>query len=150
MTYSWQAAQSDSPEVSEQLRARLEQVADLLIPEADGMPAASAVGVARRQLDAVLRSRPDLLAPLTRALGSSIDIAWDEWLSRLHAEDPAAYQALTIVALAGYYGSDEVKRRLGYPGQTASRVRVEFPYADEGLLDIVLERGPTYREPAAD
>jgi hypothetical protein len=132
--------------VPEHARARLEQLADRLIPAAHDMPAASAVGVGRDRLDAVLRSRPDLAPPLLRALAR--DDVGEDWLDRLEQDDPAAGQALVLVVLAGYYASTEVTRRLGYPGQEASAVHVGYPeYVTEGLLDAVVAGGPRYRDP---
>jgi hypothetical protein len=156
VSYSWQAVaavaggdpQSVAADVPEEERRRLEEVADLLVPEADGMPAASAVGVGRKQLDAVLRSRPDLVDPLRKALRRDVDADINDWMARLSTEDPLAHHALTTVVLAGYYLSDEVRRLLDYPGQQASVVTIGYPeYVMEGLLDGVLERGPRYRKP---
>ena len=96
----------------------------------------------------MLASRPDLADGLRRALeaaGEADDpIAWVE---RLATSDPPAHDALVTVVVAGYYLHPEVQRRLGYPGQVGEVVRVDpYPdFADEGQLERVLERGPTYR-----
>lgn len=156
MTYSWQATAevgggdpgSVALNFSNSLRRRLEEVADLLIPAGEGMPAASAVGVGFKQLDNILHSRPDLVEPLRAALGWDIDGDINDSMAQLNVKDPEAYQALTTVVLAGYYLSDEVRKLLSYPGQQASVVTIGYPeYVSEGLLDAVLERGPLYREP---
>ena len=49
-------------------RELLGALADELIPAGSGMPSASGAGVAGEYLDAVLAARPDLAAPLERAL----------------------------------------------------------------------------------
>jgi hypothetical protein len=150
MTHSWQGRGGARviPEVPAELRDRLAAVADELIPAADGMPAAAAVGVAGDQLDAVLRARPDLAGPLERALRRAPGPPIEAWMDELCAADPAAHEALVLAVLAGYYWAEEVKSRLGYPGQTAAEVSVGFPaYVEEGLLDAVLEQGPRYRDP---
>jgi hypothetical protein len=54
--------------VSESDRAVFARVADYLIPEGEGMPAASQVGVPGDLLDAVLAARPDLVEPFLRGL----------------------------------------------------------------------------------
>lgn len=127
-------------------RARFAALADHLIPEADGMPAPSSVGIGGAQLDVVLRFRPDLADPLWRALDAAADDP-DAAMSRLRAHDPEAHAALVTAVVAGYYLSGEVQARLGYPGQQAVPIALDTfpPYVEEGLLDQVLERGPIYR-----
>ena len=135
-------------ELEEPLRRRFAELADALIPGADGMPAPSSIGIGAQQLDVVLSSRPDLADGLRRALASSYDerdpIGWVETLAGL---DPPAYEALVTAVVAGYYMHADVKRRLGYPGQTGQAVRGDaFPdYLTDGLLERVYERGPIYR-----
>jgi hypothetical protein len=162
MTFSWGGGAAPRAEVDEEARARLARIADALIPAAHGMPAASEVGVAAGQLDAVLHARPDLLTSLRRALTASSAVSAargdspptppadevEAHLAALSEADPEAHHALVLVVLAGYYWSDTVKERLGYPGQTAAVVSTAFPaYIEEGLLDPVLERGEIYRLP---
>jgi hypothetical protein len=141
-------AEGVSAGIDERLRARLASVADMLIPAADRMPAASAVDIGGRQLDAVLTFRPDLVDGLRRALDAAggVDDAIG-WIESLRAEDPSGYEALVTAVVGGYYLHPEVKRLLGYPGQIPEPVNVDrFPdYADEGLLERVYERGPIYR-----
>ena len=134
------------------LRRRLERLADGLIPEADGMPAPSSVGIAAGQLDSVLASRPDLAAGIRRALEAAGDVRDPiSWLEGLRAEDPAAHDDLVIAVVAGYYMHPDVKRLLGYPGQVPQQVSVDgFPvYLREGLLERVYERGPDLPPDAA-
>ena len=128
------------------LRTRLAAVADGLIPEADGMPAPSSVGIAGAQLDVVLASRPDLEPGVRRALEAAEAIGDAvAWIEALHASDPAAYEALVTAIVAGYYMHPDVQRRLGYPGQTSEQVRTDgyAEYVDE--LERVYARGPIYR-----
>jgi hypothetical protein len=130
------------------LRRRLAHIADCLIPPVDGMPAPSAVGVAGRQLDLVLASRPDLAGDLHRALEQAAGVTQPlEWIERLAREDPAGHEALATAIVAGYYLHPEVMRRLGYPGQIPEPVRPDVlpDYVEEGLLERVYERGPIYR-----
>jgi len=136
-------------EVPADVRRRLSAIADDLIPAAEGMPAASEVDVAGKQLDLVLRWVPDLLPHLLRAVSwSEPPVSGIEWVRRLQVEDPDAERALTVAVAGAYYTHPEVRRLLGYPGQLAKPVFIGYPeYATEGLLDAVLERGPIYREP---
>jgi hypothetical protein len=133
--------------IGEPLRDRLRTFADVLIPAAHDMPAASEVGVADRQLDVVLGARPDLAEPLARAL-EQVDPADHEGsLARLHDADPGAHDALLLTVVGGYYIDRDVRRRLGYTGQVPVEVRPEIipNYVDEGLVDPLLARGPIYR-----
>jgi hypothetical protein len=130
------------------LRTRLEVLADGLIPGTDAMPAPGSVDVGGRQLDLVLRARPDLADGVRRALAAAPD-AGDPiaWVDRYAAEDPEACDALVTALVAAYYLHPEVQRRLGYGGQVGEEVRPDaYPdYVHEGQLERVLERGPIYR-----
>ncbi len=140
--------QDASDRFDQSLRSRLAAVADGLIPEADGMPAASSVDIGGRQLDQVLASRPDLASDLQRALDAAPDVGDAiAWIEKLRTEDASGYEALVTAVVGGYYMHPEVKRLLGYPGQTPEQVMIDpLPdYADEGLLERVYERGPIYR-----
>lgn len=138
------------PSVSERTRAALETIGDQLIPEAHGMPAASAMEVGRSQLDAVLSSRPDLAPVLEEALGTAeIDEVF-AFLDDLSGRNPAGYDAVTLAIVAGYYMHPKVHELIGYPGQVpkdAQRIGEREIY-QEGLLELaqkVIDRGPIYR-----
>jgi hypothetical protein len=128
-------------------RNRLAEIADQLIPETDGMPAASSVGVSDRQLEVVMRSRPDLLEPLRRVLDVSFSGSAMEFLESVVTTDPQGHEALVLTILGGYYSSEQVVRLLGYPGQNAAVVALDTypPYVAEDLLAAVVERGPIFR-----
>lgn len=133
--------------VGAELRARLGAFADALIPAAHGMPAAGEVGIADAQLDRVLEARPDLALPLGRALAQADPEDAERSLAAILAADPAAHDALLIAIVGGYYMHPRVRQLLGYDGQIPVEVRPEIipDYAEEGLLEPVLERGPLYR-----
>lgn len=138
------------PSVSEHTRAALETIGDQLIPEAHGMPAASAMEVGRSQLDTVLASRPDLAPALERALGNAeIEEVFD-FMDDLASRDPAGHDAVTLAIVAGYYMHPKVHELIGYPGQVpkdAQRIGEREIY-QEGLIELaqkVIDRGPVYR-----
>lgn len=134
--------------VDDSHRDRLRVFADVLIPEAHGMPAASEVGVADGQLDRVLAVRDDLTAPLLRALAVVDPADHEGSLEVLQRDDAEAHDALLLVIVGGYYIDADVRRRLGYDGQVPTEVRPEIipNYVEEGLIEPLLERGPVYRE----
>lgn len=146
MTYSWERLPNPppAPDIPAELRRVFAMVSDALIPGGQ-MPAPSDVGVGER-LDAVIRSRPDLLDPLLTVLRAAPSQELDSWVADLARTDPAGHRALVVAVLASYYLSDEVRGRLGYPGQEAAVVNIGFPaYVEEGLLERVIDRGPLYR-----
>lgn len=133
------------------MRKRFARIADELVPPHEKMPAPSEIDISGKQLDAVLASRPDLRADLVRVLARPDEIAAAvELMDEMKRTDPAGHEAVTLAVIGGYYMHDEVKRRLGYPGQTSQPVAANlFPaYVDEGLLDPLVERGSIYRDDA--
>ena len=133
--------------ITDELRAWLRAVADVLIPAADGMPAASEVGVADAQLDVVLAARPDLTRHLLRAYARTAELTGTAAFAALADLDPDAEGAIAQIVAGGYYASGKVRELIGYVGQQPIPVRPpDFPeYVTEGLLERVVARGPIYR-----
>jgi hypothetical protein len=136
-------------EPSQQTRDRLAEIADALIPEAHGLPAATSVGVATYQLDTVLRSRPDIAPALERGLSHEFDDPL-ELLADLEESDREAQDAILLAVVAGYYMHPRIQELIGYPGQVpqdAQRLS-EREMFEEGLAEMLAEahaRGPIYR-----
>ena len=134
--------------LTDEQRSNLAAVADRLIPAAHGMPSAGTV-VDEERLRFVLNARPDLIEPLRAALGAGpADVG--ARLDMLARDHPQALGALQLVIVAGYYTDKTVRELIGYPGQMALSLRSwELPeYLEEGLIDVVLARGPIWRDPA--
>jgi hypothetical protein len=131
--------------------AALAALADILVPAAEGMPAASEAGMPGPLLDQVLTSRPDLRVPLRQLLQRAKDREPREFIASLYRNDPAAMRILGFVIAAGYYLSPEVKRRLNYPGQLRQPPAAETlaEYFAGGALQRVINRGPIWRNPGA-
>jgi hypothetical protein len=127
----------------------LAAVAEHLIPAAHGMPSAAEV-VTEERVRFVLDARPDLLDPLRAALRPGLGDDPPERLARLARDDPGSLAALQLVIVGGYYTDKRVRELIGYPGQMAIEVRSwEYPaYLEEGLVDALLARGPSWRDPA--
>jgi hypothetical protein len=128
--------------VSELDRQTLAALADVLIPASDGMPSASQAGAAGALLDQVLRVRGDLEEPLAALSAAAAGRDPVAEVARLQAEDPALFEALTTAIAGGYFMSDDVRERLGYPGQEALALEDDH---DPALLQPVIDRGTIFR-----
>jgi hypothetical protein len=128
--------------VTGEQRAAFARLADELLPATGDLPAPSELGIEAKWLDRARATRPDLAADLDRALASGASAR------TLHADDPAAFFALGLMATGAYYLHPRVRRLIGYPGQKPD------PAADDesdywlrdGLLDPVIARGPIWRQ----
>ncbi len=130
-------------------RTTFSAIADHLIPAAHGMPSAAEV-VDDDRLRFVVSARPDLFEPLRAALRADLGDDVEARLDRLGRDEPAVLSSLQLIIVAGYYTDRGVRERIGYPGQMAIELRSWEvpPYIDEGLIDAVLARGATWRDPA--
>ena len=126
-------------------RAVLAALADVLIPAAEGFPAASQAGVADEGLDAVLSFRPDLAGGLKSLLASARGRAAAEVVADLKEEDPASFGLLAEIVPGAYFLNPRVRALLGYAGQVPHPIDPHPEYLDDGLLQSVLDRGPIYR-----
>jgi choline dehydrogenase-like flavoprotein len=120
-------------------RRVLERVGDVLIPEADAMPSASAAGLGHALLDELLRARPDLSAPLHAALA---DVPEGELsLAALKATGRSTFATLSLVVAGAYYLSPRVRDLLDWHSERGRPIEMgAFPeYISEGLLDHLVE-----------
>ena len=122
-------------------------IADVLIPAADDMPAASALEISGEPLDRILGFRPDLREDLVRGLRTARGQEARSAAEHLNKEDPVAFQAISLAAAAGYYMDLRVRDLIGYPGQENRPYNPdETPeYVRNGMLKQVIDRGPIYR-----
>jgi hypothetical protein len=123
-------------------RETLAALADVLVPEADGMPSASQAGATGDLLDEVLRVRSDLEEPLAAITAAAADRDAAQEVERLRSEEPERFEALTSAIAGGYFMSSDVRERLGYPGQQALELEDDH---DAALLQPVIDRGTIYR-----
>jgi hypothetical protein len=123
-------------------------VADHLIPAAHGMPSAATV-VSEARIAFVLGARPDLADALLGSLRPELGDDPAARLATLDRDEPDQGTALVQVVVFGYYTDADVRERLGYPGQLAKQLYSwKVPdYIEEGLIDLVLARGPVWRDP---
>lgn len=129
------------------LRHTFLAIADVLIPEAEGMPMASQVGVGGEILDRMLALRPDLREAFLRGLRAAAGRPPVAAAEALNRDDPAALGAIGLVASAGYYMSPRVRALIGYPGQEnrPADPDVTPEYVANGMLQLVIDRGPIFK-----
>ncbi len=130
------------------LRKTFAAIADVLIPNAEGMPSASEMDVHGDMLDHILSLRPDLRENFLRGLTKAAGRDAAEAANDLNRNDAAALTAIGLVASAGYYMTPRVRELIGYPGQQ-SRPEADpdaVPeYVANGMLQQVIDRGPIFR-----
>ncbi len=132
--------------VSDGEREVFAALADVLIPAAEGMPAASTVDVHGATLDRILGLRPDLVEAFRRGLAASAGKPPADAAEALNRDDAEALGAVSIVASAGYYMTPAVRELIGYPGQEKRPADPdETPeYVANGMLQQVIDRGPIF------
>jgi hypothetical protein len=134
--------------LDEAQRARLVQLADVLMPAGAGLPAPSEVDVHRELIDRALDAVP-MMAPVVeialRAPGEPT-----EAVERLRREQPQVFMAFTFILSGAYFLHPRVRKALGYEGlaiQPKPPLEGEAEYyLEDGLLAPVLSRGPIYRQ----
>ena len=133
---------------TDDFRSLYARLADYLIPEYDGKPAASSVGVHLEMLDEVMRIRPDLEQDFRRAVAACEGRDLSAELNGLARDDASAFGALTTVTTGAYMMTDEARAAVGYPGQDSAPYDAhETPeYVTNGMLQRVIDRGPIYRD----
>jgi hypothetical protein len=137
-----------STQLTQQDRDTFAAIADVLIPAAEGMPAASQVGVHQAVLDRILSLRPDLVENFLRGLRAAAGREAREAANLLNREDTAALSAIGLVASAGYYMQPQVRALIGYPGQEKrpeTDPDATPEYVSNGMLAQVIARGPIYK-----
>jgi hypothetical protein len=128
-------------------RATFAGIADVLIPEAEGMPSASQVKVHGEILDRILSLRPDLTTAFYRGVGMAAQMDAAQATNHLNQVDAEALSAVGLIAAAAYYMSPEVRTLIGYPGQEKRSFDADATpeYVANGMLGVVEQRGPIFR-----
>lgn len=140
-----------NPAIDAGMRQTLAGLADLIVPAAEDMPAATEVDVPGEWLDRALAAMPaeaesGLAKLLTDVGGQNADTALQQ--VQTSEED---FNLLLAVVTGAYYLHPVVRDRLGYPGQTPHALLAdadvsETPsYLVDGRLQRVKDRGPIFR-----
>ena len=122
-------------------------MADIIVPAWERMPSATAIGVHKGLLDAVLRARPDLTDGVKSAIAACRTGSPSETVNALFQSDRNAFDAFTLAVTGAYYMDPTVRGLLGYPGQESPPYDpMETPdYLTDGLLERVTRRGAIYK-----
>lgn len=135
-------------QIDANIRKTFAAIADVLIPNAEGMPSASEMNVQGDILDRILDLRPDLRESFLRGISKANGRDASEAANELNRTDAEALSAIGLVASAGYYMTPRVRELIGYPGQQ-SRPEADpdaVPeYVANGMLQQVTDRGPIFR-----
>ena len=129
-------------------RERLRQIADVVFPRTAEMPSASDVGVSDALADRVVGAVPSLAADLDAALVATT-ASGEAALAELRQRNRRLFNRVMLLIASAYYMAPDVKDRIGYHGQEARTLDVfEVPaYLEDGTLDRVIERGPSWVDP---
>ena len=131
--------------MNERRRKTFAALADVLVPEADGFPAASAAGAGTVALDRFLAALPELEQPLEALLDRLEGLDPEAAVEQL-AADEAAFGLLGFAAAGGYLTEPAVLSRLGYRGRVAAPVGDDLDDEVLALLEQAIDGGPRYRE----
>ncbi len=138
--------------VSDSHRATFAGIADILIPEAEGMPSATQAEVHKEILDRVVELRVDLREAFFRGLNKAKDKDPAEAAQMLNDTDAEAFGAIGTLASAAYYIQPKIRALIGYPGQEnrPADTDAEPEYVTNGMLQEVIDRGAIYRPTPKD
>jgi hypothetical protein len=129
--------------------ATLRAIADALIPASGRGPAATTEPDFDTCLGRAVDARADAFDAITAILarlGGAAPEVIDQALRKLHADQPATFQALSAVIAGAWLLTPTVRKRIGYPGQRRDPARLEeaADQISDGILDLVIARGPIF------
>jgi hypothetical protein len=137
--------------LTDQARATLMDVSDVLIPATDTMPALRAADPSGEWLDRACRARADLMDDLCAILDDLVGAELPSTLASLHANNRARFDVLATFVAGAYYMVPKVRELIGYPGQLRAPAPLDLA-ADE-LSDEIFEGAMnysgSYRQPPA-
>ena len=112
--------------------ARLELLADVLIPTTPAVGGARELGVLGVQLDRVIAARPEIATGLHEAV--DFEGPAEDHLRHLHSSDRVLFEALAFALMAAWTQHPEVRAFLDYRGQEPQDIAPTDAY---DVLDAV-------------
>lgn len=121
-------------------------LADFLIPMHKRMPKFSDV-CSFADVETALDFRGDLKDAFGDALQTELPAGPEAHLEEINRNSPAAFSAVTTIAIATYYMNPKVRELIGYPGQENVQYdpKATQEYITDGSLGNVIARGRKYR-----
>jgi hypothetical protein len=132
-------------------RSALLDIADVLIPATDTMPALRDADPTGEWLDRACRARSDLVDGLCLVLDDLAGGDLASVLRSMHADKRSTFDVLATFVAGTYYMVPKIRELIGYPGQLRSPAPLELA-ADElsdGVFAIAMNYSGTYRRPPA-
>ena len=118
-------------------------IADVLVPATETMPALRDADSTGEWLDRACAARADILPHLQHALHALAGVpALSTALRRLHSEDRVTFDIVATIAAGTYYLVPRVRGLIGYPGQIRTPAPLELA-ADE-LSDEIFDGAMSY------
>ncbi len=134
------------PRLDDSQRAALALLADVLVAEGRGMPAASTVGLAGELIDRCLEAAPVLAEPLAALLDELASQPPEVFARHLAAQRPDDFAVISTAVVGSYYLSPTVRQLIGYPGQQPSPLIATSEPDYLEMLERVYERHRGFRE----
>jgi hypothetical protein len=135
---------TDSSILTDQERAVYGPRADILIPDAEGMPSASQVGVHTQWIDVALAARRDLVNDFHASLAVGTLEDPQGAVEALHQQS-ALFDAFSVLTAGAYLMIPEIKQRIGYPGQESRPISGDDVPEYIDMLEAVVMRGNIFR-----
>jgi hypothetical protein len=128
-------------------RSRFAKFADCLISGGSDMPSASEAEVHGPWIERTIAARPDLGPIVHEVLAFPGEPA--AVLETLRAQSRTSFEFFAFAVAGAYLINPRIRKMLGYPGPTPAK-NPAFPdeaesYLEDGILDVVIQRGPIYR-----
>jgi hypothetical protein len=128
-------------------RGRLALFADVLISGGAGLPPASGVDADGAWMDRVLAVREDLAPIVAEVIALEGDPK--AILNTLQHQNRLLFNSFAFAIAGAYLINPRIRKLLGFPG-AIPEANPAYPdeaeaYLEDGILDVVIQRGPIYR-----
>ena len=135
------------PGLTEPERERLGALADELIAGGAGMPSATGAEVHSVWIDRVMAVRRDMAEAVRLVLAR--EGSPGEVVAAMQRDAQDLFGTFAFAVAGAYLMNPRIRRELGYPGPQPMR-NPALPdeaesYLEDGILDVVIDRGPLYR-----
>lgn len=127
--------------LTDEVRTKIADLADLVIPGSADKPSASEASVHSRYIDRALNARPDLVGKLTTVLSLAS-------AGELDHIPEATLEPVVELLIVCYFMSPKARRSINYAGQSPTPIaegEAEYYLEEDDLLGKMMQRGPLWR-----